>query len=85
MIMKLKMCTTGKMFCEICLKTIRDHFFPIWGPQSRKGWGEPWKNRGGLNLLVGSDIQKEAEAQNFGHDLRENSSVSPLVSNPGPP
>ena len=25
--MKLKMCTTGKTFCKICLKTIRDNFF----------------------------------------------------------
>ena len=27
MIMKLKICTTGKMFGKICLKTIRDTFF----------------------------------------------------------
>ena len=25
--MKLKMCTTGKIFGEICLKAIRDTFF----------------------------------------------------------
>ena len=27
MIMKLKMCTTGKMFGKVCLKAIRDNFF----------------------------------------------------------
>ena len=36
--MKLKMCTTGKIFGKICLKAVRDSFFQyvIWN-QERDG------------------------------------------------
>ena len=44
--MKLKMCTTGKIFSKICLKTIRDTFFQyvVWNQQkegvTHEGKGE---------------------------------------------
>ena len=40
MIMKLKMCTTGKIFDKICLKAIRDEAIRLCGLQSREGWVE---------------------------------------------
>ena len=35
--MKLKMCTRDRIFGKICLKAI---ISPIFGLQSREGWGE---------------------------------------------
>ena len=35
--------------------------------------------------MVGSDIQQKGEAQNFGHEWGEPSTVRPLVANPDPP
>ena len=40
MIMKLKICTSGKSVGKICLKAIRDTFFPIYGLQSKDECGE---------------------------------------------
>ena len=70
------------MFGKICLKAVRDFleffleyfvrvFFPIWGLKSREGWSEAWRKVGGINFLVGSDIQQKGEAQTIGHKWRE--------------
>ena len=59
------MCTTSKIFGEMCLKA-RDTFFQyvIWN-QGRDGVRH---EGGGLNFLVGSDIQQKNEVQDFGHE-----------------
>ena len=65
--MKLKMCTTGKTFDKICLKTIRDTFFQhVVCNQGEMGRGI--KKGGGIHFSVGSDIQQNGEVQNFGHE-----------------
>ena len=40
MIVKLKMCITGRILGKICLKTVRDTFFPnMWSAIKRRmGW-----------------------------------------------
>ena len=66
--MKLKMCLTGKVFGKICLKAIRDRDGKDGVRHGRKEWGEAWKKGGGLNFLMGSDIQQRSEVQNFGQE-----------------
>ena len=78
MVVKLKMCTTGKCFSQICLKTIRETFFPIYGVRSKKGQRETSKKLWGLNFLTWE------WHLNFRHE-REVSLVFPLVGNPEPP
>ena len=39
-IMKLKMCTIGKIFGKNLSKSYWRYFFPICGLQSKEGWGE---------------------------------------------
>ena len=38
--MKLEMCTPRTIFDQICLKAIKNYFFPMFGLQSREGQGE---------------------------------------------
>ena len=55
-IMKVKMCTTGKSFGEICLKAPRDAFFQYVICDEVKGkW--TMKERGTTQYLAGGDIQ----------------------------
>ena len=75
MVVKLKICTAGKIFDNIFLKAIRDTF--MWS--EIKGWmGYNIKGRGRVQFFVGDDIQQKGEIQNFGH--AEGGGESPLVS-----
>lgn len=75
MLVKLKICTAGKIFGNIFLKAIRDTF--MWS--EIKGWmGYNIKGRGRVQFFVGDDIQQKGEIQNFGH--AEGGGESPLVS-----
>ena len=69
--MKLKMCPTGKVFGKICLKAIRDRDGKDRVRHGRKECGEAWRKGGGLNFLMGSDIQQRCEVQNFGQEWEE--------------
>ena len=60
------------------------YFILICGLQSREGWGDAWRKVRGLNCLVESDIQKNAEVQNLGHEGGEPSPVPLLFTNPDP-
>ena len=74
--MKLKLCTTGKLFGKICLKAVKILFPSMWSAMKRgMGWG--MKERDELNFLVGSGIQQKGEIQNLGHEWGE--------PYPGPP
>ena len=61
------------------------YFILICGLQSREGWGEAWRKVRGLNCLVESDIQKNAEVQNFGNEGGEPSPVPLLFTSLDPP
>ena len=75
MVVKLKICTSGKIFGNIFLKAIRDTF--MWS--EIKGWmGYNVKGRGRVQFFVGDHIQQKGEIQNFGH--AKGVGESPLVS-----
>ena len=56
MIVKLKMCIASKDFGKICLKALRDTFFPISGLCSKERLGETNENGRTQFCLVGGDI-----------------------------
>ena len=83
--MKLKMCSTGKIFDKICLKAIRDTFFQYVVCNQRKVGVRHEEKGGDPIFLVRSDIQQRDKVQTFEHEWGEPSPVSPLVENSVPP
>ena len=57
--MKLEICTTGKTFGKICLKTITDTFFRYVIPRQERDGISHDEKRGEVNFVVGSDMQQK--------------------------
>ena len=76
--MKLKMCTTGKIFAKISLKAIR-----ICGLQSRERRGEVCRKEGELKFCFRVTSNRMVSVKILGMS-RERSLVPSLVANPDP-
>ena len=71
MIVLLKICATEKVFGKICLKIIKDTFFPNMCSVISRGTGGP-------KVLVGGDIQQKGKLQTYelaGRPSHTNSSL----------
>ena len=82
--MLLKIHATGRIFGKICLKDVKDTFFPLCCLWTGEGWGETWRKRGG-SVFWWEATSNRSGVQNFGHEGKTPLQVPPLVENPDLP